>query len=328
MKALVTGGTGFLGERLSRVLTERGWHITATGRNPDIGARLRAHGVDFVQADLRNKERLRTMCQGQDVVFHCGALSSPWGAYQDFYETNVTGTENVVEACLREGVGRLVHVSTPSIYFDYTDRLNIHEDDPLPMKPANPYAATKRLAEEAVRRGMGHGLPSVMIRPRGIFGPGDTSILPRLIAANDTGGVPLIRGGRAMLDMTYIDNVVDGLEQAASAPQSAMGLAYNLSNDEPVRLLDAVQRLFEQLDKPLKLRSLPYPAASLLGGCMEVVSRMTGKEPKLTRSTIGLVSFSQTLDITRAKEKLGYRPAVSMDEGLQRFSDWWKEENI
>jgi 2-alkyl-3-oxoalkanoate reductase len=326
MKALVTGGTGFLGGRLAQLLTERGWDITAMGRNIDKGASLQSSGIRFVQADLRDQEAVQRWCHGQDIVFHCAALSSPWGSYQQFYEHNVTGTEHIVDACLRENVNRLVHVSTPNIYFDYRDRLGIREDDPLPMKPANPYAATKLLAEKVVQRGVQEGLAALMIRPRGIFGPQDTTILPRLIAANGSGGIPLIRGGHALLDMTYVDNVAEGLILAAEAPDSAVGLAYNLTNDEPVRLIDALQRLFELLDQPLHIRPLPYPAASLLGGCLELAARLTGKEPRLTRSTVGLLSFSQTLDVHRAKERLGYKPSVRMDEGLRRFSVWWREE--
>lgn len=326
MKALVTGGTGFLGGRLSELLTERGWDVTAIGRNLDNGVRLQRGGIRFIQADLRDKEALRALCRGQDVVFHCGALSSPWGLYKDFYASNVTGTEHVVEGCLREGVSRLVHVSTPNLYFDYRDRLGIREDEPLPAKQANPYAATKRLAEEKVHKGMAEGLAALIIRPRGIFGPRDTSILPRLIAANDTVGIPLIRGGNAWLDMTYVDNAAEGLIQAALAPAEALGLTYNLTNDEPVRLIAAVRRLFELLDKPLRIRKLAYPVAHALGSSMEGLARVTGKEPRLTRSTVGLLSFSQTLDINRAKELLGYQPAVRMDEGLQRFAVWWREE--
>lgn len=314
-----------MGGRLSRLLMERGWDVTAVGRNAEAGSRLQNGGIRFVRADLMNKDALHQTCNGQDVVFHCGALSSPWGVYQDFFDANVTGTKHVVKACLQAGVGRLVHVSTPNIYFAYEDRLGIREEDPLPAKPANAYAATKRLAEETVRQGMAEGLDAIILRPRGIFGPGDTSILPRLIAANDKGGIPLIRGGTALLDMTYVDNVADGLILAAMAPDSASGRVYNLTNGEPVRLIDALRRLFELLEKPLRLRPLPYRAASLLGGGLELVSRMTGKEPRLTRSTVGLLSFSHTLDITRAKELLGYRPSVGMDEGLRRFSVWWKE---
>jgi nucleoside-diphosphate-sugar epimerase len=326
MKALVTGGTGFLGGRLAQLLAERGWDITATGRDLKKGASLQKKGIRFIPADLRDIDAVRSLCRGQETVFHCGALSSPWGSYKQFYEHNYTGTEHVVDACIRREVRRLVHVSTPNIYFNYRDRFNIHEDDPLPTKPANPYAATKLIAEKAVRAGMREGLGAIIVRPRGIFGPGDTTILPRLIQANEQGGIPLIRGGQALLDMTYVDNVAEGLLQAALASNSALGMAYNLTNGEPVRLIDAIQQLFELLEKPLRIRPIPYPAASLLGGCLELSSHITGKEPRLTRSTVGLLSFSQTLDIRRAKELLGYQPSVPMEEGLRRFSLWWREE--
>src|SRR5690606_3825206 len=116
-----------------------------------------------------------------------GALSSPGGKYSDFYNSNVIGTRNIVEGSRRHQVGRLIYVSTPSLYFDYTDRWNLSESAPLPRKPVNAYAATKRRAEEEVEPAFAAGLPVITIRPRAIFGPGDQTILPRLLLANQKG---------------------------------------------------------------------------------------------------------------------------------------------
>lgn len=329
MKAVITGGTGFLGARLALRLAGMGWQVTALGRNKTAGSRLEAsaNNLRFLPADLRDAMETKHALQGADIVFHCGALSSPWGKYQDFYDSNVRGTEHVVQGCLSHKVKRLIHVSTPSIYFDYRHRLNIQEDDPLPAKSVNHYAATKRLAEEAVLRGISQGQPAIILRPRGIYGPGDTTLIPRLIAANETGGVPMIRSGSALIDLTYVDNVVEALVCGAAAPDSALGLSYNITDGAPATLSDILRKLFVLLGRPLHERKLPYGAAFALASLMELGAKAMGREPQLTRYTVSLLAFSQTLDISRARELLGYVPPVSLNDGLRQVAEWWKEEH-
>jgi len=328
-KALVTGATGFLGRAAAIRLRELGWEVTGLGRDPEAGRLLVAQGISFLQADLRNREAIERACAGQDFVIHCAALSSPWGRYRDFREINADGTEHVAAGCLRHGVRRLVHVSTPSVYFDYGDRLNIAESAELPRKPANAYAATKLLAERAVTKASAQGLPSIILRPRGLFGPGDTSLFPRLLRANDSRGIPLIGGGRSPLDLTYADNVVDALVLACDAPESATGQVYNISNGEPVALIDLLNRLFDLLGLPLRTRSVPRPVALAAGRGLEWLYRLLpslGREPPFTRYTVGLLAYGQTLDISKARRSLGYEPRIALDEGLIRFAEWWRSK--
>jgi len=328
MKALVTGATGFLGGALAMRLASQGWTVTGIGRNASAGAGLKQAGIAFVPAALEDAASIMAACHGQDYVFHCGALSSPWGAYVDFFGSNVTGTVNIIQGCRQHGVRRLVHVSTPSIYFDFTNRYNIAEHDSLPSKPANHYAATKLLAEHEVARAADLGLPVVSIRPRAIFGPGDKAILPRLLAANAQGRLPLIGGGKAVIDLTYIDNVVDALLLCAEAPDYVLGRTYHITNGEPALLADILRRLFELLGEPMRGKRIPYPIALTLAGLLEACFRLSrsAKEPLLTRYTVGVLARSQTLDITAAKRDLGYSPRVSVAEGLARFAASWKKE--
>ncbi len=325
--ALITGGTGFLGKRLAYRLLELGWIVTAFGRNETIGKQLHHDGIRFVRGDLRNREQVMKACTSQDIVFHCGALSSPWGVYSDFYGCNVAGTNHIVEGCFTHHVNKLVHVSTPSIYFDYTDRFQISEASPLPNKPVNHYAATKRLAERIVANAHSKGLPSIMIRPRAIFGPGDTTLLPRLIRANHHRGIPLFRNGSITMDLTYVDNVVDALLLCADAPHSAMGLAYNITNQEPVNFKNALTQLFSGINQRLNVLNLPYAAVYGLAVSMELKARLlrSQTEPLLTRYSVGVLGKHQTLDNTLARENLGYSPKVGVDEGIRRFADWWKQ---
>ena len=196
-KALITGGTGFLGGQLALKLQQLNYDVTVLGRNPTIGAQLTAAGLRFIAADLQNAEAIAAACKSQDQVFHCGALSSPWGKAKDFYGINVLGTRHLIQGCLTHSVQRLIHVSTSAVYFTYADQLQILESHPFPA-PVNAYAKTKQLAEQSIQQAHNQGLFTLTIRPRGIFGPGDTTLLPRLLRASDRTGVPLIRQGKGL----------------------------------------------------------------------------------------------------------------------------------
>lgn len=328
MNVLVTGATGFLGERLALRLTGLGYKVTGTGRNGQAGRRLEEQGIRFVSADLRHADDIRKLCFKQEAVFHCAALSSPWGAYTDFYNNNVLGTRHIAEGCLENGVSRLLYVSTPSVYFDYTERYQITEEEPFPSKPANAYAQTKMLAEQEVDRASAQGLPVITIRPRAIFGPGDRTILPRLIEANERGRVPIIDGGKAVIDATYVDNVVDALLLGLESPDTLNGRKFNITNGEPLRFGNLLDKMFAKLGQPLRALPLSYRKAYLAASAMELAARLfhPAKEPQLTRYTVGVIARSQTLDISAARNELGYSPAISVEQGMDRFAKWWKEE--
>src|SRR5262245_20109584 len=172
MRTVVTGATGFLGGHVVAALRAAGHSVVATGRTRSAGAKLLACGADFHPADVADHDAIDAVIAGADAVVHCAGLSSAWGTASAFRAANVTGTENIVAACERHGVQRLIHISTPSIYFDFTHRLDIDENDPLPAKPVNLYAASKRQAEAAVMAAARRGLDAIILRPRGIFGPG------------------------------------------------------------------------------------------------------------------------------------------------------------
>ncbi|SFF40779.1 NAD dependent epimerase/dehydratase family protein [Paenibacillus algorifonticola] len=328
MNILVTGATGFLGKNAVNRLLKEGHSVTAVGRNRAEGERLGEAGAAFLQLDLASS-RMREAIARHDAVFHCGALSSPWGKYRDFYASNVIGTRNVIQGCLEHGVQRLVHVSTPSIYFDYRHRFNIAEHEPLPKSAVNHYAATKLLAEQEVDRAFREqGLRVVTIRPRALFGPGDTAIFPRLLRANDKRFIPMFGSGQPLVDITYVDNVTEALMRCLYADPIVLGQKYNITNGEPIQLWEAMTRLFELLNKPMRTKKIAYPAAYTAASLLELGAKLPGlaKEPLLTRYTVGILAFSQTLSIEKAQRELGYRPLVSVEEGLRRFAAWWKEQ--
>lgn len=327
-KALVTGATGFLGRHTARRLVKLGWEVYGLGRSLKSGEQLEREGAVFVKADLRNPEVVSLACKGMDVVFHCAALSSPWGRYSEFYECNVEGTRHITEACLHHGVERLIHISTPSIYSGRTSRIDIREADPLPPRPANSYAATKLMAERVVEQAIKAGLTAFMLRPRAIFGPMDNALFPRLLEASKAKGVPLLDGGEALIDLTCVDNVVDAMLLCCNAPSTAAGQAYNISNGEPVMFKELIARLFVGLDIPLRTRRIPYRTAYAAAGILEGIHKLLPflGEPMLTRYSASALGISQTLNISLAREMLGYRPRVTIDEGIESFAEWWREQ--
>jgi len=325
-RALVTGATGFLGGALVRRLAADGWQVTGLGRNPQAGAALTHAGVHFLAADLRNRDAIIAACAGQEIVFHAGAAVATWGRYADFYATNVGGTESVIEGCRRHNIHRLVHVSTPSIYFGYQDRLDVREDDPLPKRQPNAYAATKLLAEARIAAAHRAGLPVVSLRPRALFGPGDPTIFPRVIAAVQQRRLRIVGNGANVQDLSYIDNIVDGLIAAGLAGAHVLGKVYNLTNGEPVRVWDKLRLLCAQLSLPFPHRRVPFRVAFAAASALETLYTALPAlgEPPLTRYTVSLLACTMTLSLAAAAADLGYHPRVTVDEGIGRFGEWWQ----
>ncbi len=323
---LVTGATGFVGGALARRLHAAGARVTAQGRRAAEGAALEAAGLRFVRGDLAERAVAGAASAGQQFIFHCAALAAPWGPYQDFYRANVTATENIVNSALQAGAARLVHVSTPSVYFADQPRRAVRESDPLPPRQLTAYADTKRLAEQVVDEAQAAGLATITLRPRAIFGPGDATIFPRLLRQMARGRLRVIGAGDNLADFTYIENVIDGLLLAAHAPAAALGRKYNLTNGEPQPLWPLIARVSAALGYGPPKGRVPLGAALALAGALELAYTLLRRqtEPPLTRYTVRMLALDATLDISAARRDLGYAPPVSVDEGLARFIAWWR----
>ncbi len=329
MRMLVSGATGFLGQKLALRLHALGYEVIAVGRNVEIGRTLSRQGINFIELDLRDTKKIAQHCNEIECVFHCAALSSPWGKYSDFYSCNVEATRLLLQASKGPTLKRFIHVSTPSIYFDFTDRYLIKENDPLPRKPCNIYAETKMMAEREVDKAFKEGVPTITIRPRGIFGPGDAAIFPRILRAHSKDGIPLIKGGNAIVDITFVENVVDAMLLCMQSPESTLGKKYNITNGAPYSFNDIISMLGNALGVRLKTKNVPYSLAYSVAWLMEWTANVaTHREPLFTPYSIGVISKSQTLDISRAQTELGYVPKVTIEEGIQRFARWWKENNV
>jgi nucleoside-diphosphate-sugar epimerase len=287
---------------------------------------LEDDGIRTVRADISKKDEVTASFSDVELVFHCAALPSPWGGFEKFYQANVIGARNIVQTCLENNVKRLVYISTPSIYFDYNSRIGVKENDSLP-EPISHYAATKRLAEEEIEKGFAQGLAVVSIRPRALFGEGDTVIFPRLLSRLKSGRLPILGDGENIVDLTYIQNVVDALLLCAESPANTLGKTYNISNGEPIKIWELVKRICDELHLPHPKRKISKRAAHTAASIIEFFYSLIpySPEPPLTRVTVSMLANNTTLDISAAKNELGYRPNVSVEEGVQKFLKWWKE---
>lgn len=261
------------------------------------------------------------MCENQEYVFHCGALTASWGMYDDFYQANVIGTKNVIKGCHIHNVKRLIHTSTPSIYVMNQDMFDVKETAELPKVKVNAYAQTKYEAEKLIDAAFENGLPVITIRPRAIFGPNDSTILPRLLEANHKKKLPFIQGGKALMDVTYVDNVVAVLLKCMNSPDTTLGEKYNITNGEPMSFHALVEHLFTELDESIHRKNIPYGIAYSLATSLEFIAkiRKSEKEPMLTRTTVQMLGRSLTLDISKAEEELNYQPEISVVDGVKTY---------
>ena len=317
-KVLVTGATGFLGKYVVEELVDHGYQVRAFGRNRAIGQSLVNASVTFIQGDLTNQEDLTKACQEMDMVIHAGALSTVWGPWEDFYQTNVLGTKYVLEACREANIERLVYVSSPSIYAAPRDQLGIKESDAPQENRLNNYIRSKLASEKLFKDYP--DVSSVILRPRGLFGIGDTSILPRVLNLSQKIGIPLIGDGRQLMDMTCVENVALAIRLALETPQAAAEV-YNITNGEPRVFRDLIEETLRGLGYPIRYRKIPAPLVSAISSILEFIYKnlkLKG-EPALTRYTYYLLRYSQTLDISKAERDLGYRPKITISEGIEQY---------
>jgi nucleoside-diphosphate-sugar epimerase len=324
-RVLVTGGGGFLGGAIVKRLVKRGDKVRSLARK--FYPRLEAMGVDQIQGDISDLNVVTRACDKTDIVFHVAAKPPPWGKYKAYYQTNVVGTENVIEGCKRQNVARLVYTSTPSVVFDGTDIEGADESLPYPVGHNAYYPKTKALAEQQVLKATGQSLKTVVLRPHQIWGPGDPHFVPRLIARAKR--LKRIGNGKNMVDTTYIDNAADAHLLAADrlAENPAIsGNKYFISQDEPIPVWDMINAILSAAGLEPVNGSISYRTAWTIGAVLEFLYRLWGttKEPQMTRFLAEAMAKSHWFDIGAAKKDLGYIPEVKTEEGLRRLGQWLK----
>jgi nucleoside-diphosphate-sugar epimerase len=324
MKALVTGGGGFLGSAIVRRLAARGDAVRSFARG-DYPP-LRSLGVEVVQGDIADAAAVAAVAQGCDIVFHVAAKPGIWGPYTEYHRTNVLGTENVLAACRQHGIRRLVYTSSPSVVFDGHDMEGADESVPYPAHYHAAYPQTKAIAERAVLQANGPDLATVALRPHLIWGPGDPHLVPRIIARARSGRLRRIGHRPNVIDTVYIDNAADAhlLAAARLAPGSPIaGKAYFITQGEPLPLWDMINRILAAAGLPPVTKSVPVWLATAAGWLCEVVYGLCRirAEPPMTRFVARELSTAHWFNIDAARHDLGYRPAVSLEEGLKRLAE-------
>jgi nucleoside-diphosphate-sugar epimerase len=330
VKIIITGATGFLGRNLAESFHADDLQVTATGRSTPVGDELRKDGIQFKKADILDLDQLNKAFLPADCVIHCAAKSDPWGKYRDFHDTNVVGTRNVIKVSKKHNIKKIIFISTPSIYFSGKDRYDISEKEPLPDRQASNYSKTKLISEAELTDLQQQGYKVIIFRPRALYGPYDNTIIPRILRLADQKQMPLINNGRALVDITYVDNFVDVIRKSLTAPDNAWNEIYNISNGDPISVKEWFSQILIIFDRPFKPKNVPESAAKIIAGIMEFGSYLpfVKKEPSMTRFTVGYMSKSMTMTIDKAKQKLDYSPRISNQQGFERYAKWYYSKLI
>ena len=322
-KVLVTGGGGFLGGAIVKRLVQSKDTVVSFSRN--LYPKLSSLGVRQIQGDIRDKSAVEAALQGIDRVFHVAAKTGVWGAYSEYHDINVAGTENVISGCLEENVSGLVYTGSPSVVFDGTDMEGVNESVPYPPRFSAHYPKSKAMAEQSVVDASQKGLKTIVLRPHLIWGPEDTSLVPRIIARAKR--LVRIGNGDNLVDTVYIDNAADAHILAADRleenPQLS-GKIYFISQGVPIPLWEMINRILAAAGLPPVTRSISKRAAWTLGAVIEGIYKLLKikREPHMTRFLAEELATAHWFDITAARTDLGYVPAVSIEEGLKRLKEW------
>ena len=334
MKALVTGAGGFLGGAIARTLRDRGDEVRAfsRGEHPELGA----YGIEHHQGDVADLDALTDATRGVDIVFHAAAKMEAGGRYADFYRTNVTGTANVLTACRACGVPALVYTSTPSVVSGVTELEGADESVGYATHYGADYGRTKAEAERLVLASTSEEFKAVALRPPLIWGPRDTSLLPRVIERGRNGALRRIKGPPKRMDITYVDDAVqahllaaDLLMAGGDGARRINGHPYFVSSGEPVEIWDFVNRLLEAAGVPPIRKSVSLRTALVVGWVFEKAHALSGAEgdPRMSRWIVRQLTNARWFDISAARRDLGYEPRVSLEDGMRRLKAWLQQQD-
>jgi nucleoside-diphosphate-sugar epimerase len=321
MKALVTGGGGFLGGAIVRQLAARGDDVRSFSRNTYPA--LTRLGVEQSVGDLADPRAVEQAVDGCDIVFHAAAKAGAWGPYHAYYKANVLGTRHIIEACRNSGIQRLVYTSSPSVIFDGRNMEGVDESVPYARHFHAPYPKTKARAEQMTLGANSDELATVALRPHLIFGPGDPHLMPRIVAKAKAGRLRIIGNGENKIDIVYVDNaakahILAGDKLRPNSPVA--GRAYFISNDDPRSIQSLFDKIMELNHLPPVKRKVPPLLAHIGGWLLENVYHRLGirQEPLVTRFIAQELSTAHWFDITAARNDLGYQPDISLEEGFKR----------
>jgi nucleoside-diphosphate-sugar epimerase len=314
--AFVTGGSGFIGGRLIERLRADGHTVRALGRSDSAAERIRARGGEPVAGDLADVAAMRAGAEGCEFAFHAAATLGDWGRREDFERGNVEGTRNALRACADAGVRRFVHVGTEAALLAGEPLVNV--DETAPLRPDSPalYSSTKAQAKQLVLDACRDGFETVVIRPRFVWGQGDTTLLPAMVELVRAGRFAWVGGGRHRTSTTHVDNTVEGL--VLGAERGRPGNAYFVTDGEPVVFREFVSELLATQGLEPPTRTIPIPVARGLAAVGEAAWRVLPLpgQPPLSRFAYWVTSQECTIRIDKARDQLGYAPVRNIADGL------------
>ena len=322
---LVTGGTGFTGGRLCVKLAGLGYRVRTVARAPEKAAALQAAGVEVVRGDLKDRDSLLAAADGCETVYHIAALFRQEGVPDAaFRAVNVAGTLNILEAARARGARRFVHCSTVGVHGHVS---RIPADENAPFNPGDAYQESKVEGEERARDFFRtRGLPGVVFRPTGIYGPGDLRFL-KLFRHIKSGRFRMIGRGDAYYHLTYIDDLTDGIVLCGTHPR-APGNVYILGGARYAPLRELVETIAEALGVSVSRMRIPFAPVYAAAFLCEKVCRPLGIEPPIFRRRVDFFRKDRAFDISKAKRELGYAPRVGMPEGIRRTADWYRAQGL
>jgi nucleoside-diphosphate-sugar epimerase len=328
MTILITGGGGFLGRSIAKALRERGLAVRSLARNDY--PQLAALGVEQRRGDIADADAVLRAAAGCEAVFHVAALVEMWGPYARFHATNVLGTRHVIAACVAQRVPKLIYTSTPSVVHGGDAVAGVDESAPYPEHFEAHYPATKAIAEREVLAANAPTLATCAIRPHLVWGPGDSSMLPRVLAKARSGRVRHI-GAPQTIDACYIDNAVDAhlaaYDRLIPGGGPPAGKAYFITQGEPLSGHEFLDQLLDAAGLAKITKTIGVGPAMLAARVAEGVwttLRLRG-EPPITRFVVSQLSTAHWYDLAAARRDLGYAPRVSHAEGMARLRAWLRE---
>jgi nucleoside-diphosphate-sugar epimerase len=312
----ITGGSGFVGRNLIALLRERGYAVRAAARSSAAEQVVRNAGAEPVSADLDAQTALEQGMRGCAFVVHAAARVESWGQLEDFMHINVAGTEHVLAAARAAGVPRFVHVSTEAVLVGDRPLVSADETWPRPSRAFGLYPYTKGLAEARVLAANGPELATMIVRPRFIWGRGDTSLLPKILAVVRAGRFAWIGGGRHLTSTCHVRNVCEGIVLAAERGRG--GEIYFLTDGAPVEFRSFITALCRTQGVDPGARSIPLAVARKLAPAVETLwsTLRLHSEPPLSRTVVLLLGEEVTVNDAKARRELGYRERVTREQGL------------
>jgi nucleoside-diphosphate-sugar epimerase len=315
--AFVTGGSGFIGGNLIRRLAGDGWRVRALARSDRSAAAVQEAGAEAVRGDLDDVASMQQGAAGSDVTFHAAAYVGEWGSRRDFERGNVDGTRNALEASRAAGVRRFVHVGTEAAILAGEPLRDVDETAPLRPDSKAYYCSTKAQAEQLVRSA--EGIETVVVRPRLVWGRGDTTIMPGIVAAVRKKRFSWIGGGEHRTSTTHVDNTVHGL--VLGAERGRAGAAYFVTDGEPVVFKDFITELLATQGVEIPDRNAPRAVVGALATVAEGAWKLLPLPgaPPVTRMAYWVSSLDTTIDISKARAELGYEPVTSRADGMEEL---------